>query len=128
MKNKKVLIVEDEKDIVEIYTETFSLEDIDVKSAMSGKEGIIQLKKQIPDIILLDIRMPEMNGFEFLKEIKKDKKYRDIPVLLLTNLGEQKIDMDKELIFALGIKGYLIKAKNTPDQVLDRAKEILEIK
>ncbi|PIZ00086.1 response regulator [bacterium (Candidatus Howlettbacteria) CG_4_10_14_0_8_um_filter_40_9] len=128
MKNKKVLIVEDEKDILEIYNERFSLEGMQVTEAISGIEGIASLKKQVPDIILLDIRMPEMNGFEFLKEIKKDKKYRDIPVLLLTNLGEQKIDMDKDLAFALGIKGYLIKAKNTPDQVLDKVKEILNIK
>ena len=71
--------------------------------------------------------MPEMNGFEFLKKIKEKKEAKSVPVLLLTNLGESKIDMNQELSYALGIQGYLIKAKNTPDQVLEKVYETLGI-
>lgn len=127
-KNLTVLIIEDEEPIVELYRERLDLEEIDTIEAKNGKEGLEKLRKARPDIILLDILMPEMNGFEFLKEIKKIKSAKDVPILLLTNLGESKIDMNKELAFALGIQGYLIKSKNTPDQVLERIYETLEKK
>src|SRR3989304_6916214 len=120
-KDLKILIIEDEKPIIELYEERFSLEEgVETLKANTGKEGLDILKKTKPNLILLDILMPEMNGFEFLKEIKKIKEAKNIPVLLLTNLGESKIDMDKELAFALGIQGYLIKSKNTPDQVVKK--------
>lgn len=127
-KNTKILLVEDDDGVIELYSERFSLENIDLVSAVNGKDGLKKLKKQKPDIILLDIKMPEMNGFEFLKEIKKMKEMKGVPVLLLTNVGESKIDMNSELTFALGIEGYLIKAKNTPDQVLERVNEVLDKK
>lgn len=125
-KTIKILIVEDEKALVEVYEERFSLEDIELSKAYSGREGLEAFKKDKFDIVLLDILMPEMNGFEFLKEIKKLRGASNTPILLLTNLGEAKIDMNKDLAQALGIQGYLIKAKNTPDEILERVYKTLD--
>ncbi|RJO59933.1 response regulator [candidate division WS5 bacterium] len=122
-----ILIVEDDGILQEMYSEKFEMEDFEVEKASTGKEGLEKLKKNMPDIILLDILMPDMNGLEMLKEMKKTRDYRDIPVVLLTNLGESKIDMDQELSFALGIKDYLIKTKHTPEDVVKRTKQILKI-
>lgn len=122
-----VLIVEDDNVLQEMYLEKFEMNGFNVESASTGREGLESLEQKKPDIILLDILMPDMNGLEMLKEMKKTKEHRDIPVVLLTNLGESKIDMDQELSFALGIKDYLIKTKHTPDDVVKRAKQILKI-
>lgn len=127
MEKKKILLVEDDMVLVELYETAFDLEGFKTLKAENGEVGLSVLQKENPDIILLDVLMPKMNGFEFLKEIKKIKKLKNIPVLLLTNLGESKIDMNKELAFALGIQGYLIKAKNNTDQVIKRIKSVLEI-
>jgi len=114
---QNILIVEDDNILQEMYCEKFEMDGFKVDMAATGREGLKTLEKNIPDIILLDILMPDMNGLEMLKEMKKTREYRDIPVILLTNLGESKIDMDSELSFALGIKDYLIKTKHTPDDV-----------
>ena len=123
-----ILIVEDDNLLQEMYCEKFEMADFDVEKANTGKEGLNSLEKNIPDLILLDILMPDMNGLEMLKEMKKNRDYRDIPVILLTNLGEAKIDMDSELSFALGIKDYLIKTKHNPDDVVKKVKQVLNLK
>ena len=120
-----ILLVEDDSTLQEMYCEKFEMLGFSVQKASSGREGLTSLKKKLPDIILLDILMPDMNGLEMLKEMKKKRQYREIPVILLTNLGESKIDMDSELSFALGIKDYLIKTKHTPDDIAKRVKQIL---
>lgn len=126
---KKILLIEDDKNLIEMYETAFELEGFEVEKALNGDEGLkVLAKKEKPDIILLDILMPGMNGFSFLKEVKKKKTLKSIPVLLLTNLGESTIDMNRELAFVLGIEGYLIKAKNNPDQVIARIKNILKNK
>ncbi len=122
-----ILLVEDDNTLQEMYCEKFEMLDFKVMKANTGREGLANLEKKIPDIILLDILMPDMNGLEMLKEMKKSRQYRDIPVILLTNLGESKIDMDSELSFALGIKDYLIKTKHTPDDVANRVRQVLNI-
>lgn len=124
----KILIIEDDNTLQEMYCEKFEMCNFLVDKASTGKEGLKKLKDDIPDIILLDIMMPEMNGLEMLKEMKKNRVFREIPVILLTNLGEKKIDMDTELSFALGVKDYLIKTKHTPDEIVAKVKKILKIK
>ena len=123
-----ILIVEDDPTLSEMYQEKFKMAGYEVTCAFSGKEGLGSLKKKKADIILLDILMPEINGFEMLKKMKMDRKLREIPVILLTNLGESKIDMDSDLTRALGVKGYLIKTKHTPDDVLAKVKAALKLK
>lgn len=122
---QNILIVEDDNILQEMYCEKFEMDGFEVEKAATGREGLKMLEKETPDIILLDILMPDMNGLEMLKEMKKKRELRDIPVILLTNLGESKIDMDSELSFALGIKDYLIKTKHTPEDVVKRVKQIL---
>jgi len=122
-----VLIVEDDSLLQEMYSEKFKMAGFTVDRAATGREGLERLQKNIPDIILLDILMPDMNGLEMLKEMKKQRELRDIPVILLTNLGESKVDMDSELSFALGIKDYLIKTKHTPEDVVKRVRRVLKL-
>lgn len=124
---QNILIVEDDKILQEMYCEKFEMDGFIVEKAATGREGLKSLEEKTPDIILLDILMPDMNGLEMLKEMKKKKELRDIPVILLTNLGESKIDMDSELSFALGIKDYLIKTKHTPGDVVKRVKQVLSL-
>lgn len=125
MKNEdiKILLVEDDNFLVEMYTTKFELEGFQVVSAEDGEKGLAAAKVENPDIILLDILMPKMDGFSTLEELKKDAALKDIPVILLTNLG-QKEDIKKG--FELGAAGYLIKAHFMPSEVVDKIKKILE--
>ena len=93
-KKIKILLIEDDSFLVEMYTTKFELEGFEVVSAEDGKKGLDMVKKEKPDIILLDILMPKMDGFAVLDALKKDTAMADIPVILLTNLG-QKDDVKK---------------------------------
>jgi len=119
----KILIVEDDNFLVEMYTTKFELEGFDVISAEDGKKGLEMVNREKPDIILLDILMPVMDGFAVLDALKKDKTTADIPVILLTNLG-QKDDVKKG--FEKGAVGYLIKAHFMPSEVVEKIKKILK--
>lgn len=119
----KILIVEDDNFLVEMYTTKFELEGFQVVSAEDGEKGLATAKAESPDIILLDILMPKMDGFTTLEELKKDESTKDIPVILLTNLG-QKEDVKKG--FEIGAAGYLIKAHFMPSEVVAKIKKILE--
>ena len=119
----KILIVEDDNFLVEMYTTKFELEGFDVISAEDGKKGLEMVSREKPDIILLDILMPVMDGFAVLDALKKDKTTADIPVILLTNLG-QKDDVKKG--FEKGAVGYLIKAHFMPSEVVEKIKKILK--
>ena len=118
---KKVLLIEDDKFLSDMYVAKFSKFGYEIETAYDGEEGIKKTKKIKPDIILLDIRLPLKDGFEVLKEVKKDQKTKDIPVILLTNLG-QKEDIEKGL--KLGAVDYLIKAQFTPQEIVDKVKKI----
>ncbi|KKQ94836.1 MAG: hypothetical protein UT66_C0020G0030 [candidate division CPR2 bacterium GW2011_GWC1_39_9] len=124
--SQKIFIVEDDAILVEMYQTKFEMEGFEVTVAHSGKEALQKLKEGfVPDLIMLDILMPDVNGFEALKEMKQEPKYRQIPVIMLTNLGESKIDMNKELSYALGVRDYLIKSRHTPDEIVERIRQVL---
>lgn len=116
----KVLIVEDDAILVEMYQAKFEIEGHDVRIATNGEAALDALKTFSPELILLDILMPKLNGFHVLKEIKKKPNLRQIPVILLTNLGEAEVDMNQELASALGVSDYLIKSHHTPDEVVEK--------
>jgi DNA-binding response OmpR family regulator len=78
-----------------------------------------------PSIILLDIMMPRMNGFEVLKELKSQIATKDIPVIVLTNVGSESSDNDRDLAMSLGAESYLVKSYHTPDEVINRVKAII---
>lgn len=123
----KIMIVEDDAILVEMYQAKFELEGHDVTIANNGEECLQILETKTPELILLDILMPKINGFHVLKEIKKRPNLRQIPVILLTNLGEAEVDMNRELAAALGVSDYLIKSHHTPDEVVEKVVKILGI-
>lgn len=118
----KVLLIEDDSFLLSMYTTKFEIENFFVVAADDGEKGLRQAREHHPDIILLDILMPKMNGFEVLGELKKDASTRDIPVILLTNLN-QKEEIEKGL--AMGARDFLIKAHLMPSEVVDKIKKII---
>ena len=117
-----VLLVEDDTFLANIYQKKFEMEGFKISLADNGEAGLEAAKKKQPDVILLDILLPKMDGFTVLENLKKDAKTKDIPVLLLTNLG-QKDDVDKGL--ALGAVDYLIKAHFKPGETVDKVRAAL---
>lgn len=121
-KAAKIAIIEDDAVISEMYRMKFEGEGYDVQVANNGRLGVELVEQMKPDIILLDIQMPEMNGSEALREIRKQEWGKDITVMVLTNLGEEEAPKE---IRALGIHSYIVKADLTPRQVAERVKEAL---
>jgi len=122
---KTILIIEDDVFVTDIYKTRLSQEGYRVITAGNGEEGIMKIKNDLPDMILLDIVMPKMDGMEALKLIKRNNDYKDIPVMLLTNLS-QKEDVDQGL--ALGAVDYIIKSHFTPSEVVEKIKLNLDKK
>ncbi len=123
-KKKKVLIVEDEKMLSEMYMTKFNMDGFEVVQAFDGKEGLDKAKTENPDIILLDIIMPKLDGFIVLRELKLDDSLKKIPVLLLTNLGqEDDIKKGKKL----GAEDYFVKANHSPAEIVEKVKKLLKI-
>ena len=122
----KILLVEDDTILVEMYQAKFELEGHQVRVATNGEECLAILKEFEPELILLDILMPKLNGFHVLKEIKKQPSLRQIPIILLTNLGQAEVDMNQELAKALGVNDYLIKSHHTPDEVVQKAVRVMK--
>lgn len=123
---KKILLVEDEPLLIDLYKEAFTEEVFDLQVATTGSEGL-KAAKSNPDLILLDILLPEMNGFEVLRAIKANTKTKNIPVIVLTNLGSEQTDKDKQLALSLGAIDYLVKSYHTPDELVTIVKKLLKI-
>lgn len=119
----KIAIIEDDPTIHQMYRLKFESEGFDVQLAGDGRTGVELVKTFKPDIVLLDLQMPEMDGLGALRQIRGHDWGKHIPVIILTNLGEE--ESPKELK-ALGISGYIVKAELTPRQVVARVKELLE--
>lgn len=122
---KKILIIEDDPFLSEMYVEKLNQAGFEPEVAADGKDGMTKLKSLKPDLVLLDIVLPKMDGFEILKKLKADAGFKNVPVILLTNLG-QKDEVEKGL--ALGADEYIIKAHFTPTAVVAKVKELLEKK
>jgi len=118
----QVLLVEDDTFLANIYKTKFEMEGFDVSVAENGEDGLAAAKKKLPAIILLDILLPKMDGFTVLKKLKAEAATKDIPVILLTNLG-QKDDVDKGL--EMGAVDYLIKAHFKPSETVAKVKKAL---
>lgn len=121
-KKIKILIVEDDTFLAGIYANKFEKEGFEVCLATDGEAGFKAVQKENPDIVLLDILLPKLDGFEVLERMKADTAVKSIPVILLTNLG-QKEDVDKGL--KLGAADYLIKAHFMPSETVDKVKKVL---
>jgi len=121
----KILLIEDDKMLADMYITKFSKEGLKVIRAEDGAKGLEIAKKEKPDMILLDIIMPKLDGFAVLRELKKDPGMGDTHILLLTNLGQSE-DVDKGR--ELGADDYFIKANHTPAEIVEKVKYLLTSK
>lgn len=119
----KIAIIEDDSAISQMYRMKFEADGFDVRVANNGKIGVELVDSFKPDIILLDLQMPEMNGLEALKKIRSKDSSKTTPVIILTNLGEEEADSE---IRSLGIHSYIVKANLTPRQVASHVKEAIK--
>ncbi len=119
-----IVIIEDDPVISQMYRMKLESDGFSVHVATNGKDGIAIVEKVKPDLILLDMQMPGMNGDEALSEIRKHDWGKHIPVIILTNLGEEEAPKH---LRSLGIESYIVKADLTPRQVVDRIKQTLHL-
>jgi CheY-like chemotaxis protein len=119
----KIFIVDDDPLMVRMYAKKLTNDGYTVETAGDGAEAIKKLESYTPDLILLDIMMPELNGLEVLKTLKSKPATEKIPVILLTNVGSSDEDVERGL--ELGAVAYLTKAGNKPADVVSKIKEIL---
>ena len=118
-----ILLIEDDDFLLTMYKMKLELENFKVITAANGENGLRMIREKKPDLILLDLVLPKMSGFEIMKELKKDKELWKIPVIMLTNLS-QKDDVQKG--FNLGAQEYLIKVHFLPSEVISKIRKILE--
>lgn len=117
----KILIIDDDPFIVDMYVLKFTEQKFSVETASDGKEGLKKIKEYQPDIVLLDIVMPGMDGFGVLEALKDDSPHA-CKIVLLTNIG-QKSDIDRGM--GLGASDYIVKAHFTPSEVVTRVRALL---
>jgi len=120
---KSILLVEDDPFIVDIYKTKFREAGFSVEVAFSGGECLKKLKEKKPDLLLLDLCLPEVEGWEIIKTVKKSESLKNLPIIILSNLS-QKQEVDKAI--NLGAERYLIKAHYTPSEVIEEIKSILK--
>jgi len=120
---KTILIIEDDKFLRELIVRKLNEEDFEVSEAVDGEEGIKKIIEEKPDLILLDLILPGIDGFEVLARMKKESALSSIPVIILSNLG-QKDDVEKGL--KMGAIDYLIKAHFTPGEIIEKIKVALK--
>jgi len=121
---KTILIVEDDKFLRDLCKLKLTKEGFHVSSAVDGEEGMGKISAEKPDLVLLDIVLPGVDGFQILERVKDnpDESIKNIPVILLTNLGQES-DVEKGL--KLGAQDYLIKAHFTTDEIVQKVRDIL---
>ncbi len=120
---KKILIIEDDKFLRELITQKLVKEGYEISGAVDGEEGIKMIAEEKPDLVLLDLILPGIDGFEVLAKAKADPALSSIPVIILSNLG-QKEDLEKGL--KLGAVDYLIKAHFTPGEIIEKIRGVLK--
>lgn len=120
---KKILIVDDDPFILDMYILKFKEQGFDVETARDGRGGLDKIANYQPDVLLLDIVMPVMDGFDVLSELKKRGSNHKIKIVLLSNLG-QKSDIERGM--ELGANDYIIKAHFTPSEVVEKVRDLLK--
>lgn len=115
----KILIIEDDKFLRELIARKLKAENFEVSEAVDGEEGLEKIKKEKPDLVLLDLILPGMDGFEVLEKKKVDSEIAKIPVIILSNLGQRE-DIERGL--RLGAIDFLVKANFTPPEIIEKVK------
>jgi len=117
---KKLIIIEDEETLLNLLDKKLNQEGYSVDIARNGEEGLEKIRNNRPDLILLDIIMPKMGGFEVMEILKKDKELNTIPIIIISNSGQPvELDRAKEL----GVVDWLIKTDFDPQEVVDKVKK-----
>ena len=120
----KIAIIEDDLVISQMYRMKFEADGFEVQLANDGEKGVALVKSFKPDIVLLDLQMPNLNGTGALRQIRESSWGKEVPVIILTNLGKEEAPKE---IKDLGIHSYIVKAELTPRQVVSHVKEALNI-
>lgn len=120
-----ILIVEDDKFLRELISRKLAGEKFKIEEAIDGEEGLKKIAESRPDLILLDLILPGLDGFEVLERIKDNPSTSNIPVLILSNLG-QRDEIERGL--KLGAVDFLVKAHFTPEEIVDKIKLVLSKK
>lgn len=121
---KKIVIIEDDLAISQMYRMKFEADGFEIHLADNGRSGVELVKAVQPDIVLLDLLMPEMGGHQVLEAIRADQTVAQTPVIILTNTESEQAEIEAQ---QLGIAAYIIKANETPTQVVAKTKEVLGI-
>jgi len=117
---KKLIIIEDEETLLNLLEKKLNQEGYEVDIARDGKEGLEKIRRNKPDLILLDIVMPKMGGFEVMETLRKDEELKKIPIIIISNSGQPvELDRAKEL----GVVDWLIKTDFDPQEVVDKVKK-----
>jgi DNA-binding response OmpR family regulator len=120
---KNILIIEDDVFLGDVLDEKFRKEGYNVYLSRDGREGFAEMKKLKPDLVLLDIILPNMNGYEILEAKQKDEEIKKIPVIIISNSG-QPVEINRAL--ELGVKDYFIKAEFDPEEVVVKVRGFLQ--
>ena len=121
--HKKIMLVEDDRTLAEMYTIRLKAEDFEVLHVENGKIALEEMSHFKPDLILLDIMMPEMNGIDVLKYLRAQKETKFIPVFLLTALSQAR---DRAVGMESGADGFIVKSEVMPKEVCERVKVALD--
>ena len=121
MKKPKIVVIEDEVDILEVINYNLSKEGFDVCSALDGEEGLALVKKEVPDLVLLDLMLPGLDGIEICRKLKTDYSTRSIPIIMVTAKGEES---DIVLGLGMGADDYMVKPFR-PRELIARIRSVL---
>ena len=119
----KILVVEDDRFLGDLLVHKLEDNNYDVSVAVDGYDALTKMKEFMPDLVLLDLILPGLDGFEVIKQARQDASLAKVPIIILSNLGQQE-EIERGL--SLGAQDYLIKAHFTPQEVVDRVKKFLE--
>jgi DNA-binding response OmpR family regulator len=121
--HKKIVFIDDDKWLLDLYTEKLRLEGFEVSSATNGKDGYVLIEKERPDLVVADVVMPNGDGYDLLKKVRANAELADIKIINLTNLANEQ---DEEQLLALGSNGYLVKADFTPSQFVTKLHNLFD--
>lgn len=119
----KLLLIEDDITLRDLYQARFGLEGFQIEVATDGEAGLAKAKEWQPEVILLDLRIPKLSGFEVLRQLKQDDTTKEIPVIVLTALSG---DEDHDQVMKLGGAAFLTKSETVPKQVLEEIKKVMK--
>lgn len=120
---RKILLIDDDEVLVDLYKTKFEQEGFEMFTALKGEEGLQIAKEKTPDLIVLDILLPDGNGISFLKRIREDSETASILVVAFSNLNDPET---KKSALELGAKDYLLKANITPTELVKKIREYLK--